>query len=255
MMTKVKTWVAAALAAVFSLALVLLPKEGEGQVPEAKPDSAKKELMETYPNHSRRGVFPNSAMWAELNEFVYAAAFFDTLQRGVILQLNKKVADGVWADAIWQKGTLTVAGSFELAGWMLLGASISTNGKSEVGAVFIPVHTTANLTQIGARYNPAEGTYQFSAETRQLVWKGWALTLSGQVTMNGDGLKDKGAGLQAGNGKWQFSAGAGGRGWKDFSGAARRVFKTKKGKFIGEVRLVPGREVQVGATYLLSIKR
>ncbi|MCX6770630.1 MAG: hypothetical protein NTX79_01100 [Candidatus Micrarchaeota archaeon] len=252
---EVKTWVAAALATVFSLALVLSPKEAEGQVPEAKPDSAKTELMATYPNHSRRGAFPNPAMWAELGEWAYAAATFDTVQRGVFLQLNKKIADGVWADAIWQKGTLTVAGSFEIAGWMLLGASASTNGKSEVGAIFIPVHTAGSLAQIGAKYNPADGTYQFGAEIRQLAWKGWALTLSGQAAMDGNGLKDKGAGLQAGNDKWQFSAGAGGKGWKDFSGAARRVFTAKEGKFIGEVRLLPGKEVQAGVTYFLPIKR
>jgi hypothetical protein len=193
-------------------------------------------------------------MWAELGEWVYAAASFDSVQNGVMLQLNKKVARGVWADAIWQKGTLSVAASFEIADWMLLGASASTNGKSEVGAIFIPVHTTGNLTQIGAKYNPAEGTYRFGAETRQLVWKGWALTLSGQVAMDSRGLKDKGAGLQLCNDKWQFSAGAGGKGWKDWSGAARRVFTTKKGKFIGEVRYLPGKEVQAGVTYFIPRK-
>ena len=250
---EVKMWVATAFAVVFSL--VLLPDKAEGQTSEAKQDSTKTELMATYPNHSRRGTFPNPAMWAELGEWVYAAASSDSLQKGVILQMNNEIAKGVWVDGIWQTGVLSIAGSFEIADWMLLGASASTNGKSEIGAIFIPLHTAGNLTQIGAKYAPSDGSCQLGAETRQSVGRGWALTFSGQMTMNSSGLKDRGVGLQVGNGTWQISAGAGGKGWKDFSGAARRMFKTKKGKIIGEVRLLPSKQVQAGITYFLPIKR
>lgn len=237
--------------------LMLLPMKG-AEAQEAQQDSAKVELMATYPNHSRQGVFPNPAVFPELGEWVYAASWFGEGQ-GVLLQVNKQAWKGIWANAAWYKGAVTVTGSFEVADWMLLGASSSTSGKSEVGAVFIPVRTAGNLTQIGAKYC-TDGTYQLGAETRQAVGKGWAVTVSGQATADGKGLRSYGFGGQAANGKWQFSAGAGSTrgkafGWKSISGAARRVFKAKKGKFIGEVRLVPGGEVQAGVTYMIPVKR
>jgi hypothetical protein len=238
--------------------MVFFLREAWGQIREAQPDSAKVELMATYPNHSRQGVFPNPAIFPELGEWTYAAACFGEGQ-GVLLQVNKQVWKGIWANAIWYKGAVAVTGSFEIADWMLLGASASTGGKSEAGAVFIPVHTTGNLTQIGARYC-TDGTCQFGAESRQAVGRGWAATVSGQATADGKGLRNYGFGAQAANGKWQLSAGVGSvRGkafsWKNFSGAARRVIRTKKGNFIGEVRLVPGGEVQAGITYMIPSRR
>ena len=69
---RVKTRVAGALAIAFSMVFFL--REAWGQIREAQPDSAKVELMATYPNHSRQGVFPNPAIFPELGEWTYAAA-------------------------------------------------------------------------------------------------------------------------------------------------------------------------------------
>ncbi|MFA6328958.1 MAG: hypothetical protein WCY41_05935 [Candidatus Micrarchaeia archaeon] len=221
------------------------------------PEPAKKELMAAYPNLSYQGVFANPAYFCQIGDWAYAVATLSNKQQGAFFQVSKKLY-GVQMSGSYAQGSYGFIGAFELTNKLMMGTSFSAQNKNGVlGAVYKAAHTPRNLTNLGVQYDTKSRNCRLAGETRQLAFKGWAVTASAQATMNGRNIVDNGIGLQAGNKKYQLSAGLGGKGWKDVTAAARRVVNSGGNRFLIDLRAsVPGGRInnasaKVGITYML----
>lgn len=217
------------------------------------------EKMAAYPNLSFQGTIPNPARTQFLGDFAYFGGSAGNGTKSFGMEISKDFGGLHGLGALYSGGAWSLTLGTRLNDELAVGGMVTSGNKQGIaGLLYTARHDSSNLTQFAGQYDLLADAARFAAEVRQRLGEN-TYTISGQITGGKKddgktGIIDKGVGIQFETpGQARFSAGFGGKSWKDISLAAQ----IKRGNFLPEagIRVPNGRlkaaRVWLGVTALL----